>query len=100
MKTYRGVDGKIHVFLTSALVGGVSFTPLPIYTRGKIPRYPLARRLGGHQNSSGRRGEDHYHSGFSQQPIAVPAALSPLPVYLGQAIKYVFLFISITKRRA
>jgi hypothetical protein len=28
----------------------VSFTPLPLYPRGKSPRYPLDRRLGGPQN--------------------------------------------------
>jgi hypothetical protein len=32
----------------SALLGGVvSLMPRPLYTRGKIPRYPLDRRLGG-----------------------------------------------------
>jgi hypothetical protein len=35
----------------------VSFTPLPLYPRGKSPRYPLDRRLGGPQSQSGRRGE-------------------------------------------
>jgi hypothetical protein len=28
----------------------VSFTPRPLYTRGKSPRYPLDGRLGGHQS--------------------------------------------------
>jgi hypothetical protein len=32
----------------------VSFTPRPIYPRGKSPRYPLDRRLGGPQSWSGR----------------------------------------------
>jgi hypothetical protein len=36
----------------------VSFTPRPLYPRGKSPRYPLDRRLGGSQNQSGRRGEE------------------------------------------
>jgi hypothetical protein len=36
----------------------VSFTPRPLYPRGKIPRYPLDRRLGGPQNRSGRRREE------------------------------------------
>jgi hypothetical protein len=36
----------------------VSFTPLPIYTRGKSPLYPLDRRLGGAHSWSRRRGEE------------------------------------------
>jgi hypothetical protein len=36
----------------------VSFTPQPLYPRGKIPRYPLVTRLGGPQNWSGRREEE------------------------------------------
>jgi hypothetical protein len=35
----------------------VSFTPRPIYSRGKSPRYPVDRRLGGPQSRSGRHGE-------------------------------------------
>jgi hypothetical protein len=35
----------------------VSFTPRAFYPRGKVPRYPLGRRLDGPQNRSGRRGE-------------------------------------------
>jgi hypothetical protein len=31
----------------------VSFTPRPLYPRGKSPRYPLDRRLGGPQSRSG-----------------------------------------------
>jgi hypothetical protein len=31
----------------------VSFTPLPLYPRGKSPRYPLDRRLGEPQSRSG-----------------------------------------------
>jgi hypothetical protein len=34
----------------------VSFTPLPLYHRGKGPRYPLDRRLGGPQSQPGRCG--------------------------------------------
>jgi hypothetical protein len=37
--------------------GVVSFTPLPLYPRGKSPRYPLDRRQSGPQSRSGRRGE-------------------------------------------
>jgi hypothetical protein len=36
----------------------VSFTLRSLYSRGKSPRYPLSRRLGGPQNHSGRRGEE------------------------------------------
>jgi hypothetical protein len=36
----------------------VIFTPLPLYSRGKSPRYPLDRRLGRLQSRSGQRGEE------------------------------------------
>jgi hypothetical protein len=36
----------------------VNFTPRPLYPRGKSPRYPLERRLGGPQSRSGRSGEE------------------------------------------
>jgi hypothetical protein len=36
----------------------VSFTPLPLYSWGRSPWYPLDRRLGGPQNQSGRCGEE------------------------------------------
>jgi hypothetical protein len=32
-------------FSTSALDGVVSFTPLPVYSKGHSPRFPLDRRL-------------------------------------------------------
>jgi hypothetical protein len=35
----------------------VSFTPLPLYPRGRIPQYPLGRKLGDPQNRSGRHEE-------------------------------------------
>jgi hypothetical protein len=34
-----------------------SFTPRPLYLRGKRPRYPLHRRVGWPQNWSGRHGD-------------------------------------------
>jgi hypothetical protein len=37
----------------------VSFTPRLLYPRGKSPRYPLDRRLGGPQSRSRRRGEEN-----------------------------------------
>jgi hypothetical protein len=46
MKTW-GSGGIATPFLTSALDGVVSFTPLPLYPWGNNPRYPLDRRLGG-----------------------------------------------------
>jgi len=36
----------------------VSFTPRPLYPQGNSPWYPLDRRLGGPQRSSGRGGLD------------------------------------------
>jgi hypothetical protein len=36
----------------------VNFTPRPLDPRGKSPRYPLDRRLGGPQSRSGRFGEE------------------------------------------
>jgi hypothetical protein len=36
----------------------VRLTPQPLYPRGKSPRYPLDRRLGGPQSRSRRRGEN------------------------------------------
>jgi hypothetical protein len=35
-----------------------SFTPRPLYPQGKSPWYPLDRRLGGPQSSSGHGGEE------------------------------------------
>jgi hypothetical protein len=64
----------------------VSFTPHPLYSRGKIPRYPLDRRLCGPQSRSGRRGEGKILEptgirtmtprSSSPQPVAIPATLS------------------------
>jgi hypothetical protein len=59
MKTYEGVNVWIHIFSTSALVGGEWSAPHPgpFSPRGKSPWYQLDRRLGGPQNRSGRRGK-------------------------------------------
>jgi hypothetical protein len=45
-------------FLTSALdgVSGQHHAPAALYPRGKDPRYPLYRRLGGPQSRSERKG--------------------------------------------
>jgi hypothetical protein len=40
----------------------VSFKPQPLCPRGKSPRYPLDRRLGGAQNRSGHRGDNEIPS--------------------------------------
>jgi len=60
MKTYWGVKVQLYAFLTSALDiwrWVVSFTPRPLYRRGKSPRYPLDRRLGGPQSLFSERGK-------------------------------------------
>jgi hypothetical protein len=38
-------------------VNGQRHAPAALYPRGKKPRYPLDRRLGGPQSRSGRRGQ-------------------------------------------
>jgi hypothetical protein len=56
----------------------VSFTPLPLYLRGKSPRYPLSGRLGGPQNRSERRGEEKnyrpYGDSNSDPSVVQPVA--------------------------
>jgi hypothetical protein len=56
----------------------VSFTPQPLYTRGKSSRYPLDRRLGGPQSQSGRGGEEKNFQSSpgieTQPPIVQPVA--------------------------
>jgi len=59
--TYGGAGGEevsSYSFLTSALdgVSGQRHAPAALYPRGKDPRYPLDRRLGGPQSRSGHRG--------------------------------------------
>jgi hypothetical protein len=53
----------------------VSFTPRPLYPRGKGPRYPLDRRLSGPQSQSGRRGEEKIldHTGTGTPTPGRPA---------------------------
>jgi hypothetical protein len=59
MKVYGGVDVKIHISLTSALVGAeCQLHALAALPPGKKPQYPLDRRLGGPQRKSGRPGEE------------------------------------------
>jgi hypothetical protein len=61
----------------------VSFTPLPLYLRGKSSLYPLDRRLDGPQSRSGRYGEgkDLALPGIEPGPrsplsLAIPTELS------------------------
>jgi hypothetical protein len=66
----------------------VNFTPRTLYPRGKSPRYPLDRRLGGSQSRSGLFGEEKilYPTGIrtlnswssSPQLVAMPTTLSRL----------------------
>jgi hypothetical protein len=59
MKAYGEVNVYIHTvfYLGTIWRRVVSFAPLPLYPRGKSPRYPLDKRLGGSQGRSGRRRE-------------------------------------------
>jgi hypothetical protein len=52
MKKYGGVEAELHAFLISALDGGVLSVSRPgrFTPKGKGPRYPLDRRLSGHQS--------------------------------------------------
>jgi hypothetical protein len=56
----------------------VNFTPRPLYPRGKSPRYPLDRRLGGPQSQSGRFGEmkilDPHRDSNSDSSVVQPVA--------------------------
>jgi hypothetical protein len=66
----------------------VSFTPLPLYPRGKSPLYTLDMRLRGPHSRSGRRGEEKILDptgtrtpiprSSSLWPVAIPTALSRL----------------------
>jgi hypothetical protein len=52
----------------------VSFTPRPLNSRGRSPRYPLDRRLGGPQSRSGRRGEEKILCPNSNPSVFQPVA--------------------------
>jgi hypothetical protein len=54
----------------------VSFTPRPLYPKGKSPWYPLDRRKGGPQSESGRGGEEKNSQPLSglEPPIIQPVA--------------------------
>jgi len=60
----------------------VSFTPRPLYPKGKSPWYPLDKRLGGPQSRPGSGGEEKYSQSLPElepptiQPVAQPTELS------------------------
>jgi hypothetical protein len=60
MKAYERVEVQIHVFFTSALIGGGWSASLSdrFISEERATRYPLGRRLGGPQNQSRRHGEE------------------------------------------
>jgi hypothetical protein len=60
------VEVQFHTFLT--------FTPQPLYPQGKIPCYPLDKRLGALQSWSGHSGEEK-----NSQPLS---GLEPLIIQL------------------
>jgi hypothetical protein len=67
MKAYGGVDVQIHIFLTSALVGGE-------WSVSRSCRVtPGDKRLGGPQSRSGRRGEDQ-----NLDPNPDPSVVQPV----------------------
>jgi hypothetical protein len=71
MKAYVGVDVHIHIFLTSALVGGVSgqlHAPAAL-PRWKNPRYKLNKRLFWPETRSRRRGEKSYRDSNSEPAV-------------------------------
>jgi hypothetical protein len=80
MKAYGGVHVLIHIFLTSALVGGEMLASRPgrFTPRRNIPPYPFDRRLGGPQSQSGRLGEENILDPTRTQ-TPTPWSSSPLP---------------------
>jgi len=72
----------------------VSFTPRPLYLRGKGPWYPLVRRLSGAQNRSGRGDVDKnpcpYRKSNSCRPArSLASILTKLFRLLGKLYIYV-----------
>jgi hypothetical protein len=60
MKAYwSGCIDPYFLDLSTSWTWVVNFTPRPLYPRGKSPRYPLDRRLGGPQSRSGRSEEEN-----------------------------------------
>jgi hypothetical protein len=71
----------------------VSFTPRPLYSRGKNPRYPMDRRLSEHQSRAGRKKKicDPYRESNSDpsvvRPVASRCADSAIPATTYPAVK-------------
>jgi hypothetical protein len=77
MKRYGG-SGRMHprfLDLGTSLRYVASFTPRPLYPRGKGPCYPLDRRLGEPQSRSVRYGEVKFFTlpGLELRPLGHPA---------------------------
>jgi hypothetical protein len=91
VKTYGGVGVYIHVFLTSALVGGEWSALRP----GEIapPRYPLDRRLRGPHTRSGLRGEEKNLAPIGTR-TPTPSAVQPV---LNKTISRVSFVRTLTK---
>jgi hypothetical protein len=98
MKTYGGVDIYIHVFLTSAVVGGEwSASRLGLFTaKGNSPRYPLYRRLGGPQSRCGRRGEEKiFDPTVTRTPT--PSVIQPIASHYTYEFKIVLICLGTSK---
>jgi hypothetical protein len=91
MKTHGGVDVYFRVFLISALVGVVSFTPRPLYSGEESLPYVLDRRLSGPHDRSRRRGEEKilHIPGLELQPLGRPSRTNSLYrlIYTGSHTK-------------
>jgi hypothetical protein len=80
MKTYRAVYVYIHVFLTSALVGGEWPASRPgRFTPGKEPPVHIGYEAGASQNRSGRRGNEKNFAPAGTRTSA-PRSSRPYPV--------------------
>jgi hypothetical protein len=69
----------------------VKFTPRPLYPRGKSPRYPLDRRLGGLQSRSGRFGEEKIRDPTGTR-TPTPRSSSPWLVAIPTTLSRLFFF--------
>jgi hypothetical protein len=71
---------------TSCLV--VSFTPLPLYVRGKRPGYPLDRLLGGPQSLFARLEEEKNIDPNCHHSVAIQTMLYRLTLCFTRLIKF------------
>jgi hypothetical protein len=66
-----------------------SFTPRPLYPRGKNFRYPLDRRMGESQSRYGRGGkEKNSYSGRESNPNSPACGLVAIPTELSRLVKH------------